>query len=430
MRTYPSIAQRSVKNRNAYLYVAVLFVATIVGMIGLSAISVARLQLRTTTETTQATNAGQLAQSAIEHALSTIQADANWRSTYSNDVIYPTPRVVMNDGDFAWKLVDVDGSLSDDDSDSVTVVGIGRVGEFSSARSVVLYPSGQGIDSLGKAFHCNQDVVLKANVDFETDQTISSNGDIDATKSNSEIQGDASASGTISGTVTGSSSPGAATLRMPGSDVFDYYKARGTQIDYELLPGSSGDRKIERVLLSPNNNPFGETNAAGIYVIDCGQQKLKIKDSRILGTLVLLNCPSSSRVEGHVRWDHFVTNQPALLVDGDIEFRFKDDDLEESKKNTNFNPVGSAYAGIEDSDMTDEYPSSIVGLVYVSGTLDISGSSIKTVDGVVLCNAVVADADSIFDYDATYLITPPPGFGFGNPMQIIPGSWQLESLAP
>jgi hypothetical protein len=428
-RTANSVHRRRFPRRRGYLYVAVLFVSTIVGVIGLSAVSVARLQLRATTESTDAANASLLAQSAVEHALSTIEADLNWRTTYSENVIYPSPRVVMNGGDFAWKLIDSDGSLSDDDSDNVTVVGIGRVGEFSSACSVKLYPTGQSLDSLSMAFHCNQDVTLGNKTEFTTDQTISSNGNITATNNNSEINGDASAAGSIVGTITGTSFPLAPLLKMPGSDAFDYYKARGTWIDYDSLPGSAGDRKLDGILLTPNNNPFGATNSAGIYVIDCALQKLKIKDSRISGTLVLLNSPSSSRIEGHIRWDHFVENQPALMVEGDIQLRFDDKKLKENAIGNNLNPVDSDYEGDEDSDTSDEYPSSIQGLIYVSGLLNLDKKE-KTIDGVVLCETVQADEDSTFNYDTTYSTTPPAGFAFGNPMRIIPGSWQLESLAP
>ena len=42
----------------------------------------------------------------------------------------------MGSGTFTWKLVDDDGDLADDDSDPVTIYGIGRVGASTSVETV------------------------------------------------------------------------------------------------------------------------------------------------------------------------------------------------------------------------------------------------------------------------------------------------------
>lgn len=44
-------------------------------------------------------------------------------------------------------------------------------------------------------------------------------------------------------------------------------------------------------------------------------------------------------------------------------------------------------------------------------------------EGVVICGAIAANSDCRFDYDSVFLEYPPPGFGSGNQMEIIPGTW-------
>jgi hypothetical protein len=418
-----------VQTRRGYLYVAVMVTATLVGLVGLSAVSVARLNLRTTTRTADSSSADFLAQSAVEHALAVLKNDPAWRTTYQDNTEYPGTPISMNGGTVTWKLIDADGSLLDDDSDTVRIYGIGRQGSATSVQSVQLYPTENPLSCTGAAFHCAGSITVGFTANFDTNKSISSNGSIAATAFGASIGGNAYAAGAITGNVSGTSTSGATPRRLPGSSVFDFYKARGTWINVASLPVVSGKPTIEKAVISPGSNPWGTVNSAGIYVIDCQNQSVTIKNSRIHGTLVLLNAGANSSIEGSVHWDAVVKNLPALLVQGNLKFGYHDSALDEATLSRNFNPAGSPYEGDSDSDTTDTYPSRIYGLVYVSGHLNLPADSLDSdVTGCVVCTTSAASSDAEFTHDVTFQNFPPPGFASGNVMEIIAGTWRRDVL--
>lgn len=422
--------KRAGRARSGYLYVAVLMSALAVSTMGLVAISTAALRLRSSTATNDWTAAQLLAQSAIEDALLTIQGDNGWRTAFTHGVEYPASPRTLGNGTFTWKLVDDDGSLSDDDSDSVRVVGIGRVGEARVAESVRLLPTGQALTCLESALHVAGNISLGSAVGLRTDQRLSCNGNISASGFLSSITGNVEASGTITGTVNGTKTSPVAARRMPGSSAFDYYLDNGTYISLASLPVVSGVPTIEKTVLAPQQNVYGPArNPEGIYVLDCQGARVAIQNCRIVGTIVLLNPAANSSIDGTVRWDAAVANYPALLVSGSIEMKTSPGDLSETVLTTNFNPPGVPYSGIEDSDLLDAYPCEIKGLVYVSGTLsapqDLQESPFR---GATICTAITANSSCVFNYRPLLLAAPPPGFAKGNPMKVSPGSRRRESL--
>ncbi|MFQ5463855.1 MAG: hypothetical protein ACE5E5_14665, partial [Phycisphaerae bacterium] len=142
--------------------------------------------------------------------------------------------------------------------------------------------------------------------------------------------------------------------------VFDYYVANGTRIDLaDLYRARHRPHAIDRTLLSPNANPFGAglTNRYGIYVIECAGQAIEISDSRIVGTLVLLNPGAGSTVTRAVNMAPAVPSLPVLLVSGNFAFSFRSDRTVEERSKVNLNPIGTPYLGIEDADAIDSYPS-------------------------------------------------------------------------
>ena len=140
----------------------------------------------------------------------------------------------------------------------------------------------------------------------------------------------------------------------------DYYILNGTSITYASLPKQQA-ANIEKVVLSPNNNPYGSglTSPTGIYVINCLGGNLRIRNARIVGTLVILN-PGVFSVLESVNWEPAVANYPSLLVSGTAELAFTNTPLSESSLRVDFN---------QDTDKTDTYPSLIKGLIYASGDL-------------------------------------------------------------
>ncbi|MEZ6068068.1 MAG: hypothetical protein R3B90_20675 [Planctomycetaceae bacterium] len=417
--------------RRGYLYVSVLMTASIVAVAGLTAISVAHLELRTAEQSNDWAEARSLARAAVEDGTLKLSLNDMWRSEYSNDQEYPETPMTLGRGEFSWKLVDPDGDLADDDSDAVELIGIGRVGKSVVAESVKLYPTGQPLSCLEASFHCGGNITAGWTVNITTNQFVSSNGNITATQTGSSITGSAQAVGSIGGTVTGTSTTGISPRRMPGSSVADYYLSNGTWIAISQLPTLLGTRSLTKVVLSPASNPYGGVNPEGIYVIDCQGQRLAISQLRVVGTIVLLNPGSGSSVSGSVRWDPAVTNYPALIVMGGIDLRYSEAVLDEVTQLTNFNPTGTPYEGAVDSDILDNYPSSINGLVYVSGDVNLPADAQNSaLRGVLVAATSRCNSDINLTYRSTYHNHPPPGFASGNPMKIAPGSWRRTAVAP
>ena len=105
------------------------------------------------------------------------------------------------------------------------------------------------------------------------------------------------------------------------------YLATGTLINYSALPDASGNwKRIKRQLLSPTHNPWGGANPDGIYYIDCGGDNLRIRDSRIVATLVLLNV-NEVEIEHSVCWEAPFPNYPALLASGNANVHLDDKDI-------------------------------------------------------------------------------------------------------
>lgn len=417
--------------RRGSLYVSVMIVSLIVALIGMSSLHVARLSLTTSQASDDRIIAEQIARSAVEFAVNRINSDSSWRSSYTNGAETPYGGHTIGAGSFTFKLVEPDGDLADDNADGVWLSGIGRAGDATFVETVLLQPTGQPLSCLEASFHCNTDIATGSDVILVTDQFLSSNGSISATALNSSIDGDAEAVGTITGSVNGSQTAGIPPRRMPGDAVFEYYLANGTWIDAASLPtGPSGDPTIENCVISPSINPYGpETNAEGIYVVDCGSQQVDIQNCRVLGTLVFVNASPTVLVGGAIHVKPAVPNYPVLMVQGEVTYTATTSVLDEAVLGVNFNPPRAAYKGTEDADTSDVYPSRVEGLTYVSGLLRLApdGQRSRFV-GIVVAGGVDANSDAEFEYRATSSNYPPPGFVFGNPMRIAPGTWRRTSL--
>ena len=222
--------------------------------------------------------------------------------------------MIVGRGSYTWMLTDDDGDLRDDPLDPFEIVATGTVSEASYTLSARLQPEDppDPISSLGSALHAGQNLMINSST-VTASTVISSNGNVMA--SGSAIAADVQAAGLISGdTFGGLSTPGVDAFDMPMAWVFDQYVAQGTPISI----GSISNNKIKHKVLSPASNPYGPVNPLGIYVIECGGQDLEIRKSRIVGTLVLLNAGSDTRISATVCFEPALPNYPSLLVHGDL----------------------------------------------------------------------------------------------------------------
>jgi hypothetical protein len=211
-------------------------------------------------------------------------------------------------------------------------------------------------------------------------------------------------------------------VQEPSSELFAYYRSIGTLITL------SAATTYDRVLFSPTSNPAGTgLNARGIYVIDCNNKGLRLSDSRVLGTLVIINPHTTSRIGPKVSMSPASADLPTLLVDGEMFFDLEDDDLREWDADRNFNPSGAPYLGETDSDESDRYPSRIRGLTYVSVKAKIGQNS--AFEGVLWVNGEVhVSMSRTLTVRWAPLTAPIPGFTTASSMFVEADS--VQRLAP
>lgn len=403
---------RRPRRRRGALYISVLAVATIVAVMGFSAIHVARLHLTAATHDSDRYNAKLLAISAIEHAIAEFNTNSNWESDYTPGVEYPLTAPSIGGGTFAWKLVDLGLQQR-------RIEGIGRVGDARCAFQVDLGVSGTWLEcgmlsggdvTVGTTTKASDLTVYNAPVC--TNSVFTNN--LGTTTANVEAQ-------VINGTVSGTQTAPAAMRALPDSEhVFSEYVVHGSPL---------GTTQIQRQLISPYSNPNGATNPEGIYVIDANGGVVVVRESRIVGTLVVLNA-TAVELRDQVNWEPARPNFPALIVQGDIRLRLVNGTLQEDDEGVNFNPVQTPYNGVSDASLGDSYPSAIAGIVYCSGNLLMDGNSngnIMVIDGVVIANGTCTinqEASVFIEYNSQHLADPPPGFRPQSINQIQRGSWR------
>ncbi len=412
------LAKISVHQRFASTYVVVLGATMLITVAGLSALLVVRGDRRGQEMASDFTEARFLAQSAIEMGQLDIRRDANWRSTKSSGTWRANQ--ALGRGSYSLTVTDADGNLGDDSSDSITMTGTGTVGSASFKLAVDLHPEEPaGMDSLGSAVHTA--TLLSVTSDLTVvDAPASSNGTVVVLGGTIDGNVEAVATITVTGTVKGTTKERVAAKQMPASTVFNDYIATGVSIPYGSLSGST----LKKVVLSPGSNPFGAVHPDGLYVISCANQKLIIKDLRVHGSLVILDPGTGSKIEGTVNWETFNPRMPALLVRGSIDFSWTGE-VDEGSLNVNLNPPGSPYKGVANITQSDKYPGSLVGLVYVSGTLSISKPA--EIQGVLISAGVSMDVNRpvTVTHDPSIILDPPKGFERPNrPMIPTPGTWR------
>lgn len=185
-------------------------------------------------------------------------------------------------------------------------------------------------------------------------------------------------------------------------------------------------------LLTPTLNPFGASgNPHGIYVLMCGGKNVIVSNSRIIGTLVMINAGSGSSITNSVVIEPAVINFPVFLTDSQVCISVSSSVLSEDTLGVNFNPPNAPYpysAGTgtyTNSTCTDSYAASLNGLVY--SKTDMKFDTGTTVNGVVVgAGKIEVSATSLnLNYNNIYLNQPPPGFTAGTiVMTPVPGTWQ------
>lgn len=412
--------------RRGYLYVGVMITSTIVAIVGLAAMSVARTQLRNATGGMDDELARILAQSGVELGIAQINNDPSWQTNISHGVELPAGGVSANGGTMHWQLDNGPGG------NGKLLTGIGRKDD-AEVRLQVGIGTG-GANTVGAPLLVSGTINILAATDslvvnagpLRCNSTVTNNGILTA---DVEAQGF-----TNGGTHTGSTTVPGPIHDLPDSaTVFDYYVSEGTLIPNSLLDDGSGGLSMSDVLLSPSSNPYGSPDPDGIYVINAQGKSLSIKWVRVVGTLVVINGGTGfndTELAKEVNFEPAYANYPSLMVEGDLLVKITDFSLSESDRSRNYNPPGTPWQGITDTDTSDTYFSGFAGVVYCKGKLTLNGNNSNKAarfSGTVICDGnlvVEQDSQASIDHDPVPAGNPPPGFGTSSSGQITPGSWK------
>ena len=409
----------------------VLGSAMLVAVLGMAAVMSQRIQLRISEAQQNMAKARIYARSGIELAVGIWGGNADWRSELLSGNIVPctaggsSGTCSIGDGTYTVVASDPgDNDIGDSIFDTFEFKCTGVSGNARHILKVKLKPTYDPVCSLEVASQSGDNTRYYGAV-VKTDQTIRSNNDVGAIQDGSWcfIYSDVEAADQVYGrNYYNDRTTGISSCSVPGSDVYDYYIANGTSINVYDLPTNNGRRLLSEIVLSPKNNPYGDTNEEGIYVIDCDNQAMWIHTCRIVGTLILLN-QNGTWVSYSMNWEPAVTGYPAILAQRDIDFYMNSSDLSESSANVNFNPSGTPYEGDEDNDRADSYPTIIKGIVYVGD--DISTHWNCNFKGTMIARDDISGYEDLnIEYDPEIPANPPPGFRVLTGTELVSGSWQ------
>lgn len=391
----------------------------IVAVLATTALSTIRSRHRYSSESIDAAIARQCAADGIEAARLWIRQDTSWRTTRSAGV-WATD-LPTGAGTVTIEVADpVDGNLARGQHDAIEIKCTGKKGLARFVLQATLQSQPIPLPALAYVAHTEGEFHVLAGKTLKSAGTTIS--------ANATLRNDGTINGAIHvkkvdklGTVLGSPNvTNAAKKDLPASTVIDNYVALGTLI--------STPATIQNTVLTAGYNPFGATNADGIYVIRPAGD-LTIKNTRIQGTLIVITNGRKVVLDSRVFIHPHRVDQPTLIVNGDAEFIYESDNtvLSETVTLTNFNPAGAPYNGIWNALPTDVYPSEVQGLVHVLGKLSMKQTA--RIRGAVLTEGNKADAIKIEDtpeliYTPSLFSNPPQWYTTEVRMPVLPGSWR------
>jgi len=393
-------------NKRGSIYIVTLGAAII--LVGLTlGMSSQMLQFRRARHgQTGADQANVYAELGIRHALHFTHTAPSWRTLLPNGTWLSN----VSNGQGTYTVTGIDPADGVLDNDDGTVILTSTAVASDISRQVRVNAQQPPLELLQYAISAGDRLKLSNQARITGD--IVSNTEVDKSGNDSWVLGDAEAVIKVDEVtnITGTIRTGIQPKTFPASQtIVDYYNAQATPIPFLSL--------IEKVLLSPSNNPFGPTNARGIYAIDCAGQKITIKDCRIVGTLVLTNAKSDSCVESSVNWRPLHSNLPALIVHGSISL-LTENDVEESAISVDLSLPLEVGRGTQ----LNVYPSVITGLIYVDGSMVLDRTA--RVEGAIIATGRVELRDWASCQYQPVLAADPPTHFRESYLSCLAGTWR------
>lgn len=398
----------------------VLGCSVAVAIIGLAATAAVRSQRVSTMAVTDAAQAALCAESGVELAVLAIAADPAWRSGRSAATATVAYRLAP--GDAQVTLTDrVDGRIDGNPYDPIAVTSSGVFGGARRMVETTLVARGTAFEALSSAVLATGDLTVSGSGSLSVSGAAASTWGLLTTAG--PLAGDARCASVAKPVnVSGVLTEGAAKAGMPDADVIALYRALAKPI----RPSGS---TIEGAVLSPASNPWGDANPAGVYIWDSSGD-VRVRNIRIEGTLIIVAPGRKVDVEGAVLLTPSDPRFAGLVVDGTLRLAINSGTpLSEASLGTNFNPAGSPYGGVADTDTADVYPCELRGLVHGLGGVTIESSSV--VRGAVLAGLkgrpaaiTVQSGSATVVHDPGLVASPPVGYASSVVMTPLAGSWK------
>ena len=196
---------------------------------------------------------------------------------------------------------------------------------------------------------------------------------------------------------------------------YNWFISRGARMS---PPESDGKYYIADKVISPTSNPYGFTNANGIYYI-AGDKDVKFVRCHVTATIVVANGKHAYFDKATVHAPAF-SYYPAVVCDKQTFYSF-DQNLSESESNVDFNA---------DGDKTDVFTPSVSGVVYskdkITGLQMTGGTNIVRFKGALISKEIwLTGSGCIFEQDAglsTNLVNQFQGHG----LKLVSGSFKIE----
>ncbi len=418
------------KQRTGYVYIAVLFTSLIVAVAVAGALSLSTLEERTKFDRINRMRAMRIAEGACHLIAAHLNENTNWRNEHTNETytkwLPANAPGQLGDSRFRYLLRDPDGSLSDDDSDTVELIVHLQVDESEFALAVSLKPSRAASNVLEYGITAFDDIELEVNAIVSSDRPVQVGDDCTSITSGILTAPTVELNGTQGFTIRADIAP--ANLASLTQDVIAEYENLGTEISILSLPvNAQNKRLIQNSVLSPAINPFSSPNADGIYWIDAKNQVIRIDNCHFNATLAIRN---AARIEigGGMVWHYPKAPDAILVTNSFIQVQGLTRTLSEPDQIQNFNPPGSAYREVSDLDLSDEYPQQFTGIIYTTNNINIhalaSGGMMRVVGNLIssdlrLFNSGLSVQSLEIDPEST-----PIGFIDLQPMEFVHGSWK------
>lgn len=381
MKPHPSLIGAS--RRGGVYLLALVTGMVITGMVitalALTSSQRARVQLAEQTDGAHST-----ARSGLEIGAAMLAADpegAAWRADVGPYTAISA--AALGDASLTLSFLDpVDAKLSNSIGDPVELQADATLGGARQVLAARFLPTRENLPVLSSPLWAGGALQFSGATVFGS---VAIGSNTSATATSSAITAPVKAPVITGGTYAGGTRVVSA-VRLPADSVIDSWVAKAVTMTW---PG--GD--MNKLLLGPNYNPVGGgVSADGIYVINCANRKIRIRNCRIVGTLILLDPKSDSIIDKSNSFEARC-GQPTLLIRGSMQVSMDSSDLRESQSGVNYNPPSVPSRGNSNSSTTDSYASQIAGVVYA--TRDLTLDTATTVDGVVLAAGTITLRDRV-----------------------------------